>query len=37
MLESESHGDAGVVVVNVNDFSWKAFGGYLKTDDEAAA
>jgi hypothetical protein len=28
-LEQLSHGDAGVVVVNTDDFSWKAYGGYL--------
>jgi len=25
-----SHGDAGVIVVNANDYSWQAFGGYLE-------
>jgi hypothetical protein len=30
-LEAESHGDAGVVVVDTSDFSWKAYGGYLAT------
>lgn len=24
-----SHGDAGVIVVNAGDFTWKAYGGYL--------
>jgi hypothetical protein len=24
-----SHGDAGVVIVNTDDFTWKAYGGYL--------
>jgi hypothetical protein len=28
-LEEQSHGDAGVVVVNTADFTWKAYGGYL--------
>lgn len=27
--EDISQGDAGVVVVNVNDFSWTAYAGYL--------
>lgn len=29
VLLNYSHGDAGVVVVDATDFSWKAFGGYL--------
>jgi hypothetical protein len=29
VLEAMSHGNAGVVVVNTDDFSWKAYGGYL--------
>lgn len=29
-MKAESHGDAGVVVVDCKDFSWKAYGGYLK-------
>ena len=28
-LAQISHGDAGLIVVDVNDYSWKAFGGYL--------
>ncbi len=28
-MEEHSPGDAGIVVVNTNDFSWKAYGGYL--------
>jgi hypothetical protein len=28
-LEAETHGDAGVIVVDTSDFSWKAYGGYL--------
>jgi hypothetical protein len=28
-LAGYSHGDAGVVVVNANDFTWQAYGGYL--------
>lgn len=31
-----SHGDAGCVVVNVNDHSWKAYGGYLAKREVAA-
>lgn len=29
VLDDYSHGDAGVVVVDAVDFSWKAYGGYL--------
>ena len=29
LLNDMSAGDAGVVVVNTDDFSWKAYGGYL--------
>ena len=29
MLANMSHGDAGFVVVDVRDYSWTAFGGYL--------
>ena len=32
-LEHESPGNAGLVVVDTNDFSWKAFGGYLADSD----
>jgi hypothetical protein len=28
-MKDESHGDAGIVVVNTSDFTWKAYGGYL--------
>lgn len=28
-IASFTHGDAGVVVVDVKDFSWQAYGGYL--------
>jgi hypothetical protein len=28
-LSSLSHGDAGVVIVNTGDFTWKAYSGYL--------
>lgn len=28
-LSALSHGDAGVVVVDTGDFSWKAYAGYL--------
>lgn len=28
-----SHGDAGMVVVDVADFSWVAYGGYLRHSD----
>jgi hypothetical protein len=36
VLAEHSHGDAGVVVVNVNSFTWKAFGGYLERHKQAA-
>lgn len=29
VMKKYSHGDAGVVIVNVDDFTWKAYGGYL--------
>lgn len=29
-LTAMSHGDAGVALVNVNDFTWKGYGGYLE-------
>ncbi len=28
-LEALSHGNAGVVIVDTGDFTWKAYGGYL--------
>jgi hypothetical protein len=30
VMRKHSHGDAGFVVVNVDDFSWVAYGGYLE-------
>ena len=35
VLENESHGDAGVVLFNVNDMTWKAYGGYLAKEEAA--
>ena len=32
-LKAESPGNAGIVVVDTSDFSWKAFGGYLADSD----
>lgn len=29
VLNELSHGDAGAVIVNADDFTWKAYGGYL--------
>lgn len=29
IMEEYSHGDAGVVVVDTRDYSWRAYGGYL--------
>ena len=37
VLESMSHGDAGVVIVNTDDFTWKAYGGYLAKRQRSAA
>ena len=34
LTEADSHADAGVVLVNVDDFSLQAVGGYLFVDDE---
>jgi hypothetical protein len=28
-MEEESPGNAGIVIVDTSDFSWKAYGGYL--------
>jgi hypothetical protein len=33
LLATMSHGDAGVVIVNTDDFTWKAYGGYLADKD----
>jgi hypothetical protein len=32
-MEAESPGNAGIVVVNTSDFTWKAYGGYLADSD----
>ena len=32
-MEDESPGNAGVVVVDTSDFTWKAYGGYLADND----
>ena len=32
-MEAESPGNAGIVVVDTSDFSWKAYGGYLAEND----
>lgn len=32
-MEAESPGNAGMVVVDTSDFSWKAYGGYLADID----
>jgi len=34
-LAEISHGDAGFVVVDVRDYSWKAWGGYLADERRA--
>jgi hypothetical protein len=36
-LAAMSHGDAGVVVVDTRDFTWKAYGGYLAEHRPASA
>ena len=36
-MAKDTHGDAGVVVVNTDDFSWKAYGGYLADETVAAS
>ena len=36
-LADLSHGDAGFVVVDVRDYSWKAWGGYLSAEIRRAA
>jgi hypothetical protein len=37
-LAEYSHGDAGVVIVNAEDFTFQAYGGYLaKTESEVAS
>jgi hypothetical protein len=36
-LAAMSHGDAGLVVVDVRDYSWQAWGGYLSADIRRAA
>lgn len=33
LLEGDSHGDAGVVLIDVRDGSVRCFGGYLKAED----
>ena len=32
-MEEESPGNAGMVVVDTSDFTWKAYGGYLAGND----
>lgn len=32
-LEASSHGDAGVIVVSLPAFEWKAYGGYLAREE----
>ena len=36
-MESESPGNAGIVVVDTSDFTWKAYGGHLADIDREAA
>ena len=37
VLEAMSPGNAGVVVVNTGDFTWKAYGGYLAERQRSGA
>jgi hypothetical protein len=37
VLATMSHGDAGVVIVNTDDFTWKAYGGYLAEHQRSRA
>lgn len=37
MLDKHSHGDAGIILVNCNDFTWKAYAGYLAEDQSEDA
>ena len=32
-MDDHSPGNAGIVVVDTSDFTWKAYGGYLADDD----
>lgn len=32
ILEEYSHGDAGLIVVNVKSYTWRAYGGYLQNN-----
>jgi hypothetical protein len=32
-MEAESPGNAGIVVVDTRDFTWKAYDGYLADND----
>jgi hypothetical protein len=32
-MQDESPGNAGIVVVDTSDFTWKAYGGYLSDTD----
>jgi hypothetical protein len=36
-IEDESPGNAGIVIVNSADFTWKAYGGYLAERRRSAA
>lgn len=36
VLENASPGDAGLVVVNLKGYRWRAFGGYLAEPEDAA-
>jgi hypothetical protein len=37
LLRDMSPGDAGVVIVNTDDFTWKAYGGYLAEYQRSSA
>jgi hypothetical protein len=36
-IEAQSPGNAGIVVVDTRDFTWKAYGGYLAEKGRASA
>jgi hypothetical protein len=37
LMEANSPGNAGIVVVDTRDFTWKAYGGYLAETGRASA
>jgi hypothetical protein len=37
LMAEYSHGDAGFIVVDVRNFTWKTYAGYLESNEEIAA